>query len=223
MSTLLITGCSDEDEETIIYAGDYPVKEYYLERSPSVNVWGCGMDFIHDECTEEDTDLDYQYLTSDSTEDNEFDINFYTVKAYYTDDNGDIQTEGCPAMLLNDDIEAYKIGEGVDFFDSCTVITEDMLSGLTTDPFVDYESCYDESVGYYIQDLLYEQVDSCVIGRSFRSSVLVIPDGYEEEEVQPVYLVKSLEGGYTKFMVKQFQGDEPNQKQTLVRWQVISE
>jgi hypothetical protein len=218
---VLFVSCDDDDDTVVISQGDYPVKEYYFERDPSVNVWGVGMDFINEECSLDETDLDYEYLTADS--EFEYDIKFYTVKVYYVDDVQDTLTEGCPAMLLNEDIQACKIGEGIDFFDSCTLVTEDMLYELSTEPTADYASCFDESAGYYIQDSLFVVIDSCIIGRSFRSNVLVIPDGMTEEEVQAVYLVKSAEGGYSKFMVHQYKGDAPYTKQTLVRWQVISE
>jgi len=217
---LTFTACEKEDEElSTISQGDYPVKEYYLERNPSVNPWGVGMDFIHEECQLTSTDLDYLYLTTDTT--NAYDILFYTVKAYYTDDNGDTQSEGCPAMLLGENVSAVQVGAGVDFFDSLTVVTEDMTSALRTEPTVDYEACKVD--GIYDRTLLFEALDQCVIGRSFRSNVLVVPEGQTEEEVQAVYLVYTSEGGYVKFMVKQFKGDAPYEKQTLVRWQVISE
>ncbi len=216
---LFFTACDEDDDLVEIVQGDYPVKEYYLERNPSVNPWGAGMDFIHAECSLSSTDLDYLYLSPDTT--NAYDILFYTVKAYYTDDNGDTQSEGCPAMLLSDETMACKVGEGIDFFNAFTVVTETMIDSLVSDPEVDYEACKVD--GVYDRTLLFAAIDQCVIGRSFRSNVLVVPDGKTEEEVQPVYLVQTTEGGYVKFMVRQFKGDTPNEKQTLVRWQVISE
>lgn len=218
--SLLILSCEKDDEKKLIMQGDYPVKEYYLERSPNVNVWGAGIDMIHAECKSEETTMDYEYLTLDSQF--PFDIKFYTVKAYYSNNLGDIVSEGCPAMLLSGDVSACKIGEGVRFFDSLTVVTKDMLGSLRTEPAVDYEACKNNTDNYD-RDLLFAAIDQCVIGRSFRSNVLVVPDGKTEQEVQAVYLVKTKEGGYAKFMVKQFQGDKPKEKQTLVRWQVISE
>ena len=212
----------EKDDDTIppIVAGDYPVKEYALERDPNVNVWGAGMDFIHAEVKLAETDLDYKYL--EETDDFEYDIKFYTVKAYYTNDAGETASEGCPAMLLGSSVMACKIGEGIAFFDTCSVITADMQMQLTTEPAIDYEACKNEA-GYYDRTLLFTALDQCVIGRSFRGGVLVVPEGKTEQEVQAVYLVRTNEGGYAKFMVRQFKGDKPNEKQTIVRWQVIAE
>jgi len=218
--TLFFLSCEKDDGPDVITQGDYPVKEYFLERDPSVNVWGAGMDFIHAECIQETTSLDYEYLTSDSGF--PFDIKFYIVKAYYTDNVGDTQVEGCPALLLGSGITACKIGEGVSYFDSLAIVTREMTGLLKPDPAIDYEACKNEDDNYD-RALLFEAFSQCVIGNSFRSNVLTIPDGMTEQEVQPVYLVKTCEEGYVKFMVKQFKGDPPNQKQTLVRWQVISE
>lgn len=216
----VLTSCENKDDDIIIVQGNYPVKEYYLERNPNTNPWGAAMDFIHDECTFTETGLDLLYLSPDTT--SPFDIKLYTVKAYFTDENGDTQSEGCPAMLLGTGVSACKVGAGIAFFDSLTLISDDMLNRLTTEPGVDYEACKN-STGNYERELLYAAIDQCIIGRSFRTRVLDIPGEMTEQEVQPVFLVKTAEGGYVKFMVKQFQGDPPREKQLLVRWQVIRE
>lgn len=220
---LFFTACSndDDDETVVIEQGDYPTKEYYLERDPNVNPWGAAMNYIHDECTLSETSLDYTYLTEDDT--SCYDINFYIVKAYYYDSNNDLQSEGCPAMLLSPDTKGCKIGEGVDYFDSLSIVTEDMTSQLINDPDIDYSQCKDETTGFYDRETLYAAIDSCVIGRSFRTGVLVIPDGQTEQDVQPVFLIETIEGTYVKFMVKEYKPDQPNEKQTLVMWQIISE
>lgn len=218
---VLLVSCDKEDEPLVIIQGEYPVKEYYLERNPKVNVWGAGIDLVHDECQLAETDLDYRYLESE--DEFPYDINFFIVKSYYYDTNNDLQNEGCPAMLLSTETKACKLGEGVDYFDSLTTITEEMIVQLLTDPVIDYEEYKDESTGFYERESLFAALDKCIVGQSFRSNILVIPEGKAEQEVQAVYLVKTSEGAYAKFMVKQFKPAKPRQKQTLVRWQVISE
>ena len=221
MLALVLISCEDDASFEAIEQGDYPVKEYYLERNPLVNVWGAGLDLIHDECQLESTDLDYTYLTDSSEVD--YDLNFYAVKAISYTSSGDTKIAGVPALLLSSDTKACKLGEGVDFFDSLTVITEDMIALLAYEPQIDYSTLLDTGGVYYDYDLLYDALSSCIIGDDFRGTELVIPEGKTEEEVQAVYLIESAEGGYTKFMVKQFKPDQPNDKQTLIRWQVISE
>jgi len=217
----LFTSCQKDDEPQIINQGDYPLKEYYLERDPKVNIWGAGMDFVHSECKNQETDLDYKYL--DASDDFEYDIKFYTVKSYYYTDNNELKNEGCPVMLLSPKTMACKLGEGLDFFTSLTSITEEMIAQLSTEPTINYDDYKDDETGFYERESLFEAVDKCIIGRKFRSGVLEVPEGKSEEEVQAVYLVKTAEGAYVKFMVKQFKPAKPNEKQTLVQWQVISE
>ncbi len=216
-----ITSCEDDDIEKTIVQGDYPVKEYYLERSPSINVWGAGMDFVHSECKSTETNLDYEYM--EEVDDFPYDIDFYVVKSYYYDENGDLQNEGCPAMLLSSSTQGCKIGEGLEFFTNLTTITSDMIDQLAYDPVIDYSDYKDEETGFYEREGLFAAIDKCVIGRDFRSGVLEIPDGMTEEEVQPVYLIKTSEGAYVKFMVRTYKPAKPNEKQTIVHWQVISE
>jgi hypothetical protein len=213
----LFVGCSKDEDPAgpNIYQGDYQVKEYALERDPNVNVWGAGMDLIHD-----DSGSDTTYL--EETDDFPFDLKFYTVKAYYTDDNGDTQSEGCPAVLLASGTMGCKIGIGITYFDSLTIVTPEMVAKLTAEHIFNYDDCKNAQ-GKYDRTMVLAQLDQCIIGESFRSGVLVIADGSTEQESQAVYLIKTREGGYAKFMVKQFKGDVPNQKQTIVRWQVISE
>lgn len=219
--TVLFISCESDEDPIVIQQGDYPLKEYYFERDPKVNVWGAGMDFVHEECQLTETELDYQYMESE--DDFTYDINFYIVKAYYYDTNGDLQSEGCPAMLLSPDTKACKLGEGVEFFDSLLTITEEMTDELTVDPVIDYELYKDDSTGFYDSELLYADLEECTIGQSFRTNILEIPEDGTEQDVQAVYLIETIEGAYVKFMVKEYKPAAPNQKQSLIRWQVISE
>ena len=220
LSVFLFACESEEEITTGIIAGDFSVKEYALERDPNVNVWGAGMDFIHLETKNSETSLDYRYL--EEVDDFSYDIKFFIVKSYYTNSKGEIASEGCPTMLLAPGVMGCKIGEGVAFFDTCSVIAPEIVLQLKADPEIDFDACKNEA-GYYDRELLFEAIAPCVIGRSFRSNVLIVPEGMTEQEIQPVYLIKTREGGYAKFMVKQFKGAKPNEKQTIVRWQVIRE
>lgn len=220
-ATLFLISCSDDEADKTVKQGDYPDKEYYLERDPKVNAWGAGIDFLHSETKLTETELDIKYLELD--DDFPFDMDFYIVKVYYTKDNGDMAYEGCPAILLSKSTRGYKVGAGVAFFDSLTTITETMLSALEYDVAVDY-SLYADSTGkFFERDGLYEAIDACIIGNDFRGTELDIPDGKTESDVQPVYLIETSEGALVKFMVVAFKPAKPNDKQTLVRWQVIKE
>ncbi|HSQ41219.1 MAG TPA: hypothetical protein VLM37_02945 [Fibrobacteraceae bacterium] len=197
-----------EENETLDYA---------LERSPKINRQGIGIDFIHDSTT-----LDTAFL--DSGRDYSYDLVLYNVMVYYIGDTGDSTSEGCPAILMytsdSVSVAAYQVGKGTDFFDSYTTITAEEIDSLKTDPVVDFDSLHygAESIE---KDTLMNAYSQLVIGNKFRATVLEIPDGSTEQEEQPVFLVKTREGGYAKFMVYQFQGSGDDKQKTLVRWQVL--
>lgn len=220
IAIIVLTSCEEEKATKNITLGDYPVKEYYFERSPNVNPWGVGMDLIHQECNLTDTELDYLYRSEDST--NIYDLLFYTVKVYFTDDKGDTKAEGCPAILLGDNVTACQVGKGIAYFDSLTIVTKEMTVSLVSEPEINFENCKN-SAGKYDRDLIFKAYEPCVIGQRFRSDILIVPQNKTEEQEQPVFLIKTSEGGYVKFMVKQFKGDAPHEKQSLMHWQVISE
>lgn len=197
----------------------YPVREYALERNPSVNVWGCAMNFVNSQSIEGTSGLDIKYLLENDT--SAYDLKFYTVKVYFTDESGNVKSEGCPAMLFSANSRGCQIGTGIAFFTSYTAATQADLANLKNEPVIDYASCLNGK-GQYDRNLLFAELNKCIIGQKFRSGQLVIPEGKTELEVQPVFLIETADGGYVKFMVKQFKGDPPNEQKTTVMYQILS-
>ena len=214
---LIIASCSKEHNIfDPIQAGDYPLVSYALERSPKINRIGAGMDFIHGESSADTT-----YFGSSVSDKFAADAVFFNLMAYYTDENGDLQSEGCPAILLDADAKALEVGAGISFFESFREITEDMVKSLVSDVPVNFDSC--KVNDRYNRDLVMAAYDLCVIGNKFRGRVLDAPEGTAEQDAQPVFLIKTLEGGYVKFMVKQFKGNGADKQKTIVQWQVMAE
>ena len=213
---LMVMACSKSDNGVgPVTAGDYPLVTYALERSPKINRLGAGMDFIH-----ESSSPDTSYFGASTDEAFVADAVFYNLMAYYTDENGDVQSEGCPAILLDSDVKALEVGAGTTYFDEFTVITEDMIDDLTSEEVIDFEACRNAD-GLYDRDLVMAAYESCIIGNKFRGRVLVAPEGTSEQAVQPVFLIQTVEKGYVKFMVKQFKGDGADKQKTIVQWQVM--
>jgi len=212
---LLLISCSDTDDSITNVINDvYSVKEYALERDPKVNVWGAGMDFVHP-----DSSPDYQYLIENSVF--PYDIKFFIVKVYFKDDKGDTKNEGSPALILSPNVQACRIGEGITFFNEFKTVTPEILAQLKADLPINYDSLKN-STGMYDRKLVHAALDKLIIGQQFRSGSLVVPEGLTEEQVQPVFLIKTPEGKYAKFMVKQFMGEGPDQKKTTFRWIVLN-
>lgn len=219
LSTLWVA-CDDSHENTTIVQGDYPVKECYIERSPSVNAWGAEMDFSYTDTSTTARDVDYHYLDEDETF--SADVLFINMNAYYSNADGDLVSEGCPALLVHADGLACEIGTGTADFDSLSTISSEVIALLEQDYTIDFATCIDSITGFYDRDLLFAAYDQCIIGRSFRTRVLDLPEGATESDMQPVYLIKTAAGAYVKFMVEQYKGSGANKKKTRFRWQVIS-
>ena len=200
-----------------IVAESHPAVNYKLERSPKVNRQGVGLDLIHGEST-----LDTAFLSAGRSFDS--DLIFYNVMVYYKSENGDSTSEGSPAILMytaeTGSVAAVQIGKGTTAFDAYNLILPEQIAALQSDPVVDFAALHYgmESIQ---RDTLMSTYAQLVIGNKFRASVLVIPDGSTEQAEQPVFLVRTREGGYAKFMVTQFQGDGADKQKTLVRWQVL--
>ena len=213
---ILSFACSkDNNIADPVVQGDYTLKVYALERSPKINRTGAGMDFVHD------ADLpDTTYYGPNTPEDFKADAMFYNLMVYFTDENGDTQSEGSPAILLEGTAMAALVGTGIDFFTEFSDVTPDMINNLASDASNDLSLCKN-SDGLYDRDLVLATYEQCVIGNKFRGRLIVIPEGGSEQDVQPVFLIKTSEGSYVKFMVKQFKGDGADKQKTIVQWQLI--
>ena len=212
-----MTSCSKDNQIfNPIQAGEYPGVRYALERSPKINRQGAGMDFIHG-----DASPDTSYFGSFVSPDFRADAVFFNLMVYFEDENGDIQSEGSPAILLDENASAVEVGTGVDFFESFQEITEDMIDGLTADAEVHFDSCRTD--GKFDRELIMAAYDECVIGNKFRGRILDAPADADEEDLQPVFLIETTEGGYVKFMVLRFKGSGADKQKTIVQWQVMAE
>ena len=219
---IFIASCEKEtDEKKIADSADtYDLKEYKAMRSPSVNKEGYGMDFVHDSIM-----VDTFYM--DGVTPFEYDLLFYNQMVYYKNASGEVQSEGCPVIFLYKDtldvsnsVKACQVGEGIDYFNSFTYVSPFQEAELSADPDIDLEACTD-STGKPQKGLVMEAYTMLIIGNKFRTSVLEIPEDKTEEEVQPVFLVKTREGLFAKFMVTAYQGIGADKQKTTIMWQVF--
>jgi len=200
-----------------IYAQGNATLEYKLEREAKINRQGIGLDFVH-----ESTGLDTAFMTTDRVF--TWDLMFYNVMVYYRGPTGDSLSEGCPGFLLyntgSDSVLATQVGKGLTFFESYNTILPAQIQSLHGDPQVDFTALHYGNASIQ-RDTLMNAYSTLVIGNSFRASVLSIPEGSTEQAEQPVFLVRTREGAYAKFMVKQFQGEGADKKKTVILWQVL--
>jgi hypothetical protein len=217
------TACEKDDNKPKIADSfdTYDLKEYKAERSPKINRLGYAMDMVHDS-----TSQDTLYLKGSDTF--QYDLLFYNQMVYYTNTSGDVVSEGCPVIYLYIDsldisksVSACQVGSGTAFFDSYTAVLTSDIAKLANDPILNMA---DYTVNDKVQkDLLMAAYETLAIGNKFRATILLIPNGQTEEEVQPVFLVKTREGLYAKFMVTAFQGTGVDKQKTAVKWQVFQQ
>jgi len=170
----------------------------------------------------------------------EYDLLFYNEFAYSQNYAGDYNGTGFPVIFMYVDPEnaenstkAAMVGQGIDCFNLFTV---DSISNyeddLTSDPQIclaDYRTeLHTETVEGTItlRDDISTLYATLTIGNKFRPNiggVIESIDSDDEKQLyqQPVFLIRTREGVFAKFMVTRFKGvGEDTQKLTL-QWQAL--
>lgn len=181
----------------------------------------------------------YSESTKDSVEFN-YDLLFYNEFAYVQQSTGDYSSSGYPVIFLYTDpvddsksAKATMIGQGISYFNSFTTDSINKYKDhLENDPLIDLSKYRTEihtaSINGFIllqtnADNLYE---SLVIGYKFRPNiggVFDLPDVSDEAQInlQPVFLIKTREGLYAKFMVTRFKGVGVDTQKLTLQWQAL--
>lgn len=260
---IVFSSCQQE-ELTVksLYSNDlYQLKEYKVERHPTVARNGYGLDFYHEGSSLLDTMYlsdrlpswhpNYPYAggailkklsteTGDSVAFN-YDLLFYNEFAYAQNYAGDYNGSGYPVLFMYTDPEneanstkAVRVGQGVTFFNSFTAdsITSIRIAALKADPLINlaeyrtelHTSTVDGMIT--LQSTISPIYQQLVIGNKFRPNiggVFVLADVSDEAqlELQPVFLIKTREGLYAKFMVTRFKGVGVDTQKLTLQWQAI--
>ena len=172
----------------------------------------------------------------------EYDLLFYNEFAYSQNYNGDYNGTGYPVIFMYTDpgnidnsTKAVMVGQGVSCFES---FIYDSITNYKGGLAADFLICL---AGYRIElhtetvdgtiimrdDIapVYEQL---VIGNKFRPNiggVFEMDDASDEAQIdlQPVFLVRSREGLYAKFMVTRFKGTGTDTQKLTLQWQALKE
>lgn len=262
--TVLLFSCQQGITEApvVTYSDSiYSLKQYKVERHPTVVRNGFGMDIYHKGNASLDTlYLSYQKLppyhpnnpvatgailnrynvqAGDSVT-FQYDLLFYNEFAYSLLSTGDYSSTGYPVIFMytdptndNNSTKAAMVGQGINCFNA---FTSDSISKYTdklkSDPLIDLASyrttVNTATISGYV--LLVSTADSLfsklVIGYKFRpgiGGVFNITDASDEAQIdlQPVFLVKTREGLYAKFMVTRFKGVGTDTQKLTLQWQAI--
>lgn len=169
-----------------------------------------------------------------------YDLLFYNEMGYTQNATGDYTAQGNPVIFIYTDptnadnsAKATIAGTGVAFFDAFTYadITPALIGRLQSDPLVilnDHRTelhtpTIDGKVT--LADDIYPFYETLTIGNKFRPGYGDLPSGNNENEIdlQPVFLIKTREGLYAKFMVTDFQGTGQDTRKLTLQWQALKE
>ncbi|MDD3079209.1 MAG: hypothetical protein PHH37_08905 [Paludibacter sp.] len=170
----------------------------------------------------------------------EYDLLFYNEFAYTLLSTGDYSSTGYPVIFMytnpTDDSKSTKacmVGQGIDCFDAFTYDSiAQFKDSLKSDPLIDLAAYRTEVHTATINgtiltrdfaEILYTGL---VIGHKFRPNIggiFNMPDVSDESQIdlQPVFLIKTREGLYAKFMVTRFKGAGVDTQKMTLQWQAL--
>jgi hypothetical protein len=221
---------------TITYSDSiYSLKVYKVERHPTLVRNGFGMDMYHDG----DASCDTSYLRSD-TSSFPYDLLFYNEFAYSMSATGDYTYSGYPVIFMYTDtldgsksVKAVMVGQGIDRFNAFTYDSiSNYISSLKSDPYIKLSKYRTElhtaTVDGYVllKDTAEALYATLVIGNKFRPDIGGYMTGIAADDVdqiysQPVFLIRTREGLYAKFMVTLFKGVGADTQKLTLQWQAI--
>jgi hypothetical protein len=217
-----IATVTETTTDTVNYPSHiYEQKTYKVERDPGVNRNGFGIDFYHYGSAASDT----LYLKS-SSDSFPYDLLFYNSYAYTQTSTGDWTGSGNPVIFLASGVKALMVGQGITVFNSFTYdsITSARVSQLASDPAIDTVSTKN-SQGFQVESLIRAQYAKLIIGNKFRPTIGGVftstADDVNQINLQPVFLIKTKEGYYAKFMVTLFKGTGVDIQKMTMTWQAL--
>jgi len=232
--------CQQEDittqEKTVYNDSIYDLKQYKVERHPTLVRNGFGMDIYHDG----NVLLDTMYLKTANSSFN-YDLLFYSEMAYFPLSTGDYSSSGYPVIFLYTDtlndansVKAAMIGQGLNCFNSFSIdsVTSIQIAKLQSDPYIILANYRTEvhtttiDGAILLQSTANALFTDLSIGIKFRPNiggVFTIDDVSDEAQIdlQPVFLIKTREGLYAKFMVTRFKGVGVDTQKLTLQWQAL--
>lgn len=179
-------------------------------------------------------------IRSDSVE-FQYDILFYNEYAYSQLSTGDYGASGYPVIFMYtnplDDSKSTKavmVGQGLSCFNAFTAdsVTAQRIAALKSDPQVNLAAYRTEihtatiNGSVLLESSASALYGSLVIGNKFRPNiggVFDLADVSDESQInyQPVFLIRTREGLYAKFMVTRFKGVGVDTQKLTLQWQAL--
>jgi len=170
----------------------------------------------------------------------QYDLLFYNEFAYNLLSTGDYSATGYPVIFMYTDptnesnsTKATMIGQGINCFHAFTTDSiAKYKSGLKSDPLIDLASYRTPvntatvSGSILLEPTVDPLISKLVIGYKFRpktGGIFNMPDASDVAQInyQPVFLIKTREGLYAKFMVTRFKGVGVDTQKLTLQWQAL--
>jgi hypothetical protein len=192
-----------------------------------------------------------RYTDAETLEEKEaafaYDLLFFNEFVYVPQVTGDYSSTGYPVIFLYTDpddesvtVAAALVGQGKSYFNAFTKDSVTAhLADLRSDPLIDLPSLRTELYAQtaeggivdgtiMLRDGVEELYKTLVIGNKFRPNIGGVFSGMEADEetqhlYQPVFLVRTREGLYAKFMVTRFKGTGADTQRLTLQWQALPE
>jgi len=236
---LALISCQQETSTTpVITYNDsiYSLKQYKVLRDPAVVRNGFGMDIYH----EGNSSLDTLYLKSANSIFT-YDLLFCNEMAYSPLSTGDYSGSGYPVIFMYADslnstksVQAALIGQGIKYFNNFTKdsITVAQIAKLKSDPYINlakYRTTIQTATingSVLLQTTAVSLYNTLIVGQKFRPTIggffnMTDVSAEAQIDLQPVFLIKTREGLYAKFMVTRFKGVGVDAQKLSFQWQAI--
>lgn len=170
----------------------------------------------------------------------EYDLLFYNEFAYTKMVTGDYSFSGYPVIFLYTDpydesksSKAVFVGQGIGYFNAFSADSVSKYKNkLKSDPLIELAahrtvvSSPSVNGSVLMEDSASTLYSKLVIGNKFRPNIggiFDMPDVSDEAQInlQPVFLIKTREGLYAKFMVTRFKGVGIDTQKLTLQWQAL--
>jgi hypothetical protein len=171
-----------------------------------------------------------------------YDLLFYNEFAYVPQSTGDYSYTGYPVIFLYTDPEdeassvaAAMVGQGRACFEAFSADSVPAyLAALRRDPPIALDTLRTElnarttdgvvEGSILLQESVRELYRSLTIGNKFRPNIGGVfasaeADAEQQDQLQPVFLIRTREGLYAKFMVTRFKGVGADTQRLTLQWQ----
>jgi hypothetical protein len=181
--------------------------------------------------------VDVLYMTSENEDLFNWDVKFYNEYAVtYIEWSYSWNTLANSSIFMHPETEACIVGQGITAYENFTEADIDPFLALYPDTLSpdkafegDWEDCREPTTGRYkIKEIEARWINDLVIGIHIHPGHSPYQptgpcDNPDQENTQPVWLIKTREGAYVKFQCPLFKGSGEDMQKCTIKWKTLRE